>query len=148
MTDTNRSRAWSLIKMIKIIVKLVKFQFTFFEFIIFTLFLLNYAVVNVLKHSTITGDFSKGVHLFPYRTQQLRPLAPKILAWRRAGKIGHCRYSKNEKCIITSLFFVFIYILYVFWNIYDWIILSFSKYIINYITVLIKFKWYILFLSF
>ena len=29
-------------------------------------------------------------HLFPYRTQKLSSLAPKILNWRRFGKIGSC----------------------------------------------------------
>ena len=32
------------------------------------------------------------VHLFPFRTQKLSSAEPKILAWRRAGKIGHCRH--------------------------------------------------------
>ena len=30
------------------------------------------------------------VHLFPFRTQKLSSAEPKILAWRRAGKIGQC----------------------------------------------------------
>ena len=29
------------------------------------------------------------VHLFPFRTQKLSFAVPTILAWRRAGKIGH-----------------------------------------------------------
>ena len=33
------------------------------------------------------------VHLFPFRTQKLSSAEPKILAWRRAGKIGHCRHN-------------------------------------------------------
>ena len=30
-------------------------------------------------------------HLFPSRTQKLRSIVPKILGWRRPGKIGRCR---------------------------------------------------------
>ena len=36
------------------------------------------------------GDDSGKVHLFSYRTQKLSLLAPKILNWRRFGKIGSC----------------------------------------------------------
>ena len=36
------------------------------------------------------------VHLFPFRTQKLSSAEPKILAWRRAGKIGHCRHITRE----------------------------------------------------
>ena len=38
--------------------------------------------------STIPVEITMRPHLFPYRTQQLSSLVPKILAWRRAGKIG------------------------------------------------------------
>ena len=31
-------------------------------------------------------------HLFPFRTQQLSSVVPKILGWRRPGKIGRCRH--------------------------------------------------------
>ena len=30
-------------------------------------------------------------HLFPFRTQKLSLVVPKILGWRRPGKIGRCR---------------------------------------------------------
>ena len=30
-------------------------------------------------------------HLFPSRTQKLSSIVPKILGWRRPGKIGRCR---------------------------------------------------------
>ena len=36
-----------------------------------------------------------GFHLFPYRTQQLRPHTPKVLGWRRPGRIGSCRPDKE-----------------------------------------------------
>ena len=32
------------------------------------------------------------VHLYPFRTQKLSCAKPKILAWRRAGKIGQCQH--------------------------------------------------------
>ena len=32
------------------------------------------------------------IHLYPCRTQKLSSAEPKILAWRRAGTIGHCRH--------------------------------------------------------
>ena len=37
------------------------------------------------------------IHLFPSRTQKLSFSSPKILDWRRSGKIGHCRrtYKKH-----------------------------------------------------
>ena len=33
-----------------------------------------------------------GVHLFPYRTQKLSPVVPKIVGWRRPVKIGRCQH--------------------------------------------------------
>ena len=30
-------------------------------------------------------------HLFPFRTQKLSSLVPKIVDWRRSVKIGRCR---------------------------------------------------------
>ena len=33
------------------------------------------------------------VHLFPYRTQKLSSVVPKILGWRRPGKIGRCQHN-------------------------------------------------------
>ncbi len=35
------------------------------------------------------------VHPFPFRTRKLSSAVPKILAWRRAGKIGHCRHKRD-----------------------------------------------------
>ena len=37
-------------------------------------------------------------HLFPSRTQKLSSIVPKILGWRRPGKIGRCRpFSFSER---------------------------------------------------
>ena len=44
------------------------------------------------------------VHLFPFRTQKLSSPVPKILVWRRTGKIGQCQHKKRE-FIMNSLFF-------------------------------------------
>ena len=32
-------------------------------------------------------------HLFPFRTQKLSSVVPKIVGWRRPAKIGRCRLS-------------------------------------------------------
>ena len=34
---------------------------------------------------------AEGYHLFPYRTQKLSLIAPKVLGWRRPGRIGRRR---------------------------------------------------------
>ena len=34
---------------------------------------------------------ARGFHLFPFRTQQLSLLAPKVLGWTRPGRLGRCR---------------------------------------------------------
>ena len=34
-------------------------------------------------------------HLFPFRTQKLSSLVPKIVGWRRPVKIGRCRLLKK-----------------------------------------------------
>ena len=36
-------------------------------------------------------------HLFPFRTQKLSLVVPKILGWRRPGKIGRCRHFSYVK---------------------------------------------------
>lgn len=37
--------------------------------------------VVYLKYLKSFGDFSSGVHLFPFRTEKLSPLAPMILQY-------------------------------------------------------------------
>ena len=34
-------------------------------------------------------------HLFPSRTQKLSSSSPKVLGWRRPGRIGHCQNTKK-----------------------------------------------------
>ena len=42
---------------------------------------------------------AKGYHLFPYRTQKLRPSAPMVLGWTRPGRVGRCRNPyKRSSC--------------------------------------------------
>ena len=36
-------------------------------------------------------------HLFPFRTQKLSSVVPKIVGWRRPAKIGRCRLSLLRK---------------------------------------------------
>ena len=33
-------------------------------------------------------------HLFPFRTQKLSSIVPKVLGWRRPGRIGRCRHCR------------------------------------------------------
>ena len=35
-------------------------------------------------------------HLFPFRTQKLSSLVPKIVGWKRPVKIGRCRLLKTQ----------------------------------------------------
>ena len=46
------------------------------------------------------------VHPFPFRTRQLSSLVPKILGWRRPGKIGiaDTRNRQSEDCLFFFLF--------------------------------------------
>ena len=38
---------------------------------------------------------AKGFHLFPYRTQKLRPSAPMVLGWTRPGRVGRRRIPRS-----------------------------------------------------
>ena len=53
--------------------------------------LVFYVVLKVQKPSTIPVVITLRSHLFPFRTQKLSSVVPKILSWRRLGKIGCCR---------------------------------------------------------
>ena len=39
----------------------------------------------------IPVTMARGFHLYPYRTQKLSLLAPKVLDWKRSGRIGRRR---------------------------------------------------------
>ena len=45
-------------------------------------------------------------HLFPFRTQQLSSLVPKIVSWKRLVKIGSRRLDQNALREILERFFV------------------------------------------
>ena len=62
--------------------------------------------MNVRRtHSTIPVTMAKGKHLFPSRTQQLSPSAPRVLSWTRLGRVGRCRLPKKRDSIrYLSLF--------------------------------------------
>ena len=42
---------------------------------------------------------SHRVHLYPFRTQKLSCAEPKILVWRRTGKIGQCQHPFKLKSL-------------------------------------------------
>ena len=50
---------------------------------------------------------SHRVHLYPFRTQKLSCAEPKILVWRRTGKIGQCQHKpkcekRRKKLVLLS----------------------------------------------
>ena len=51
---------------------------------------------------------TRRVHPFPFRTRKLSSAVPKILAWRRAGKIGQCRHTtaKPNTCFAVSHIYI------------------------------------------
>ena len=62
--------------------------------------------ISLSKSSSESVFLTQRVHLFPFRTQKLSSAVPKILAWRRAGKIGqsrhHYRKTKVAPCFPVS----------------------------------------------
>ena len=61
---------------------------------------------NTLRY-TIAVTLAMRSHLFSYRTQKLSSSAPKILSWRRLGKIGRCCIqNKKEHQTRCSFFFI------------------------------------------
>ena len=49
-------------------------------------------------------------HLFPFRTQQLSSLVPKIVSWKRLVKIGSRRLERNALGEILGRFCCFIFL--------------------------------------
>ena len=49
----------------------------------------RYAKAECLAYRPV--PITRRSHLFPFRTQKLSSVVPKILGWRRPGKIGRCR---------------------------------------------------------
>ena len=53
---------------------------------------------------------AKGYHLFPYRTQKLRPSAPMVLGWTRPGRVGRCRNPyKRSSCRNAGAFLLLLF---------------------------------------
>ena len=48
------------------------------------------------------------IHLFPFRTQKLSLLAPKVLSGPPLGRIGRCRISKNKRGTNVPLLFFYV----------------------------------------
>ena len=66
---------------------------------------------SLLTHNTANRKASgklviltQRVHPFPFRTRKLSSAEPKILAWRRAGTIGHGRHHRDTSRIPNSIF--------------------------------------------
>ena len=57
---------------------------------------------------TIAVTLAVRSHLFSYRTQKLSSLAPKILDWRRSGKIGCCCIQTKKEPLVWVVLFYFI----------------------------------------
>ena len=43
-----------------------------------------------------------GFHPFPSRTRQLSPHAPRVLGWKRPGRVGRRRFSRNKTLPFTA----------------------------------------------
>ena len=56
---------------------------------------------------TILGDDREKVHLFSFRTQKLSFSSPKILGWKRPGKIGHCQDTCEIVSVKAHYFFIY-----------------------------------------
>ena len=53
---------------------------------------------------------AKGFHLFPSRTQKLRPSAPMVLGWTRPGRVGRCRNPyKRSSCRNAGAFLLLLF---------------------------------------
>src|SRR5688572_26506197 len=46
-----------------------------------------------------------GVHLFPFRTEKLSPLAPMVLGGQPPGRVGHRRIDLRPGAVASGLFF-------------------------------------------
>ena len=46
--------------------------------------------------STISAVIASGVHLFPFRTEKLSPIAPMVLGAQAPGRVGRRRISLSK----------------------------------------------------
>ena len=65
-------------------------------------------IISESCYITIPVIMAVRTHLFPFRTQKLSSLAPKVLVGTPTGRIGRCRISINKRGTLY-LFYLFIY---------------------------------------
>ena len=113
LTSTNRSRAYSkniklffLVLNAKLNLRLTSknMQFSSFVKTRFCKKPLSLIIHTQSISYTILGDDREKVHLFSFRTQKLSFSSPKILGWKRPGKIGHCQDTFNNKAFALLFF--------------------------------------------
>ncbi len=56
------------------------------------------------------GDLIQGQHLFPFRTEKLRPESPMILCGQLHGKVGFAGFFLKPLLPEVTAFFIKIYI--------------------------------------
>ena len=82
--------------------------FLLFFFIFIRIFEVRYFITAF--DIAIAAIMAERSHLFPFRTQKLSFLTPKVLSGTPLGRIGHCRFSffeslsKNPRITILFLF--------------------------------------------
>ena len=52
------------------------------------------------------------VHPFPFRTRKLSSLLPKILVWRRTGKIGNANTRKDNPLLLARCRGLFYFVIF------------------------------------
>ena len=82
--------------------------FLLFFFIFIRIFEVRYFITAF--DIAIAAIMAERFHLFPFRTQKLSFLTPKVLSGTPLGRIGHCRFSffesLSEVAWIAILFFI------------------------------------------
>ena len=53
------------------------------------------------------GGYTEGVHLFPFRTEQLSPSWPMVLG-HNPGRVGSRRLIKESSTFMLGIFFIYI----------------------------------------
>ena len=64
-------------------------------------------IISESCYITIPVIMAVRTHLFPFRTQKLSSLAPKVLVGTPTGRIGRCRISINKR---GTLYLFYLYI--------------------------------------
>ena len=62
---------------------------------------------EIFGNITIVVIMAERIHLFPYRTQKLSSLAPKVLSGRLLGRIGHRHISFNASVFPVRCFYIY-----------------------------------------